>query len=87
MNIDTLIETAEKCGERTTDCNKCRFNGCENCVNELNKELVYRLKTAMQDLSHVCSTCKYENVKSREMPCAICMDRNKWEWRGVEYDS
>ena len=84
MNIEKLIETAEKCGDRTTDCNKCEFQNKENCVDELNKELLNRLKIAIDDLSRQCSTCMYYEKTSREMPCAICYNKDKWIWKGKE---
>lgn len=84
--IDEIIETAQKCGDRTTDCNKCHFRNMENCVDELNKELASKLAMAIEDLNQNCKTCFYFDIPSRQMPCAICVDRNNWKWRGADLD-
>lgn len=80
--MNRLIETAHKCGDRTTDCSKCDFYNMENCVDELNKELACKLEMAMDDLKHDCKTCYYFEFLSINEPCSICVDRDKWEWRG-----
>jgi hypothetical protein len=31
-----------------------------------------------------CDTCKYREVDSWEEPCLYCMNRERWEWSGVQ---
>ena len=44
MNTKELIETARKCGQRTTDCRDCSLNGQIDCLLTLANALADKLE-------------------------------------------
>lgn len=63
-------------------------------INRLKKEIHWwksqyedaqnLLAWAKEDLEHRCSSCWYENTPSLTAPCCICLNYDKWKWRGDE---
>ena len=41
-----------------------------------------KLKMAMEDLEHRCSSCWYEATSSMTAPCCNCIRGSRWRWRG-----
>ena len=91
MNTPDKIKKALECCTRMNGCIDCPYGG-EKCVAEhATATLAYiqQLEAERDETISIlrlagCDTCKYREVGSWEEPCLYCMNRERWEWRGVQ---